>query len=167
MTPPLTPLAQIGKASEQTAEAIRAAARMIDETAGAQLPAALRELAAACGRAKQRVEDARRQAAEVVADLLAAFDSLTAETLEGVEHATPTPPPPEAPVEAPAAEAPAGPKRRPARKAALPAPLVELLPGGPAPGRHGEGSGKATGRASGAGKGAGRKATSRAGGAGK
>ena len=39
MTPPLTPLAQAHRAEAQAAEAIREAARLIDESTGSQLPA--------------------------------------------------------------------------------------------------------------------------------
>jgi hypothetical protein len=82
MTPPLTPLAQVQMAEAQAAEAIREAARLIDERTGSQLPAALAELAAACERAKDRVREAQRMARDLVAGLLGAFDGLTAETLE-------------------------------------------------------------------------------------
>jgi hypothetical protein len=162
MTPPLSPLAQVTKASEQTAEAIRAAARLIDEQAGASLPAALAELALACERARQRVDDAREQAAALVAGLLGAFDGLTAETLEGIEHARHAPPhvaparapaleppaPEAAPVEA-TEEAPlsggAAPAKRLARAsgAGLPRPLAGGLPGGPASARDSDGNGRA------------------------
>src|SRR5262245_25388319 len=158
MTPPLTPLALVQKAEAQAAEAIREGARLIDGRAGSQLPAALAELAAACGRAKERVAEAQRTARDLVAGLLGAFDALTVETMEGVEHARQSAPPsapaPEAPPRAPepalaeAAEGPAAPAvykapagKGPARAVSCGGPKRRksspLTSAGPLPGRPG------------------------------